>query len=169
MRDLVERIRRDRSAAVPDIDPDGPGLGARVLVVLRDPGRLGALRTNVLSPLKNHDQTAKNARSLFASAALDPAICVFWNAVPWDLRGAKPTRADVRIGSSYLRALYDLFESKPVVVACGNEAHAACREAGLDAIEICHPGMQALNRYPGNRGKHIEGLRDAAQRVVTGN
>jgi hypothetical protein len=55
---------------------------------------------------------------------------------------------------------------KPVVVACGNEARDACRETGIAAIEICHPGMQALNRYPGNREKHVEGLREAARLVA---
>lgn len=163
---LVERIRSDTGSAVPDIAPEGPGIDAKVLVVLRDPGRLGALKTRVLSPLRNNDQTAKNQRALFAAAGLDSAVCVFWNAVPWDLRGRKPSRSDVRGGAGYLAALVELFTVPPVVVACGNEARDACRIAGITAIEICHPGMQALNRYPGNRRKHIEGLQDAARRAA---
>lgn len=167
IRGLVERIRLDTGAAVPDIDPEGPGIDAKVLVVLRYPGQLGALETGVLSPLKNNDQTAKNQRKLFAAAGLDVAICVFWNAVPWDVQGKTPSRRDVRQGAGYLRALVDLFPVRPVVVACGNEARDACRDAAITAIEICNPGMQALNRYPENREKHVAGLREAVRLAST--
>lgn len=166
IRELVARIREETGEAVPDTSSRGPGIEAQVLIVLRDPGRLGALKTQELSPLTNSDQTAKNQRALFKAAGLDPLLCLFWNAVPWDLKGKKPSASDVKRGAGYLSELIALFPQHPTVVACGNEAHAACRIAGLtEAIQICHPGMQALNRYPQNRRKHIEGLREAAARA----
>jgi hypothetical protein len=48
-----------------------------VVLVLRDPGRLGALKTSALSPLKNRDRTAQNQRELFAEAKLPVEICLF--------------------------------------------------------------------------------------------
>jgi hypothetical protein len=84
----VRRIRRERNAAVPDVDPDGPGVDADVLVVLRDPGPLGALKTSCLSV----NATAANQRRLFAAPDLPSDACLFWNAVPWDLEGRRPSR-----------------------------------------------------------------------------
>jgi hypothetical protein len=68
IRALVRRIRRETGCAVPDVDPDGAGTAADVLVVLRDPG-FGALTTKFLS-LRNADQTTANQLRLFAAAKL---------------------------------------------------------------------------------------------------
>ena len=65
-----------------------------------------------------------------------------------------------------MRELLVLFVAgQPVVVACGNEARDACHLAGVAAIEICHPGMQALNRLPNRRPEHLAGLREAVRRM----
>ena len=61
---LVRRIRSETGRAVPDADPDGPGVDASVLVVLRDPGRLVAQRSKIPSPLKNADRAPSNQRRL---------------------------------------------------------------------------------------------------------
>lgn len=98
----VRRIRRQTGRSVPDVDPDGPGDGARVLMVLRDPAELGALTTGYLSPTKNTDATARNQKRLMREAGLREEVCLFWNAVPWDLLGANPTAADKRRGAAYL-------------------------------------------------------------------
>lgn len=86
---LVRRIRSETGRAVPDVDPDGPGVTAHVLVVLSDPGRLGALTTNYLS-LTNPDETTLNQIRLFAEAGLPTDCCTWWNGVPWDLEGEPP-------------------------------------------------------------------------------
>jgi hypothetical protein len=165
IRDLVRRIRRERNASVPDVDPDGPGIDADVLVVLRDPGRLGALTTNTLS-LQNPDATAANQRRLFAAARLPLEACLFWNAVPWDLQGRGPSSADLHAGAQYLAELVSLMNQAPIVVACGNAAHEACAKAGLDAIEICHPSNRGLRGGGVNREPaHTAGLRKVARRL----
>jgi hypothetical protein len=143
-----------------------------VIVILSDPGELGALKTKVLSLLANDDQTARNQRQLFAEARLDPAICVFWNAVPWELgrdpkgKNRKPSRTDRTRGAGYLEDMLALYDRQPVVVACGKDAGRVCDEIGLEeAIKVCHPAMQGLNRYPQNRPNHVKGLRLAASRA----
>jgi hypothetical protein len=165
IRHLVRRIRRERDAAVPDVCASGRGIEADVLVVLRDPGRLGALRSSYLC-VHNADATAANQRRLFAAAKLPLEPCLFWNAVPWDLGGHNPGDSDLRTGASYLSELIALMARPPIVIACGNDAQEACALAGLDAIEICHPSDRGL-RGPGvNREPaHLAGLRKAARRL----
>jgi hypothetical protein len=163
---LVRRIRRETRRAVPDVDPNGPGTGADVVVVLRDPG-FGALTTKFLS-LQNADQTTANQLRLFAAAKLPLEICLWWNAVPWDLGGLEPTAADLRRGAGYLQDLIALMERPPVVVACGNTAHDACHRADLAAIEICHPSSRGL--YGGGENRepaYVAGLRKAARQAVS--
>ena len=63
IRELVRRIRRERDADVPDVCASGRGIDGDVLVVLRDPGRLGALKSNYLC-VYNADATAANQRRL---------------------------------------------------------------------------------------------------------
>jgi hypothetical protein len=163
----VQRVRRETGRAVPDIDPNGPGTDARVVIILNDPGKSGALTTKVLS-INNPDRTAHNQQALFAEARLDSSICLFWNAIPWHLGAPSrnPNRADKDRGAVYLADLLGLFDQEPVVVACGRHAHQVCDILGIDdAIRICHPGDQALNRDPANRANHVKGLREASQRV----
>jgi len=98
IRGLVADIRREKGS-VPDVDPDGPGSDARVVLVMLTPGPAqgGAQMTGVLSPTKNSDQTALNLRQLLREAQLDERICVFWNAIPWSLGARRePTDDEVR-------------------------------------------------------------------------
>jgi hypothetical protein len=171
IRDLVRRIRRERDAAVPDVCASGRGIDADVLVVLRDPGRLGALKSNYLC-VYNADATAANQRRLFAAAKLPLEACLFWNAVPWDLGDRNPGGSDLRAGTGYLSELialivrHDHNRRPPIVIACGNDAQEACALAGLDAIEICHPSNRGLRGGGVNREPaHLVGLRTAARRL----
>ena len=161
---LVARIRQENSAAAPDVDPDGPGQGARVLMVARDPGEKGALVTGVLSPTKNPDATARNMVRLMREAGLPEDICLFWNAVPWALGGRRSPRADeLRRGIAYLTELVALLPELRAVVALGRDAEVACRMAGLDAIGVCHPSPLGLYGGGANRwAAHREGLIRAA-------
>ena len=165
IRDLVDRIRGERDAAVPDVCASGRGIEADVLVVLRDPGRLGALKSNYLC-VDNADATAANQRRLLATAKLPLEACLFWNAVPWDLDGRRPGGSDLRAGSRYMTDLIALMVRAPIVIACGNDAQEACRLADLDAIGICHPSNRGLNGGGGDREpEHLAGLRTAARRL----
>jgi uracil-DNA glycosylase len=146
---LVERICLETGRPVPITDPDGPGQQARVLIVLRDPGELGARKSGVLSPVKNDDQTARNMRRLLAEAGLELDVCLFWNAVPWALEGRrKPRAGEVTRGATYLRELVGLLPNLRAVIAMGREAQDACRQAQVPAIEVCHPGPLGLHGGP---------------------
>jgi hypothetical protein len=88
IRALVHRIRRQTGRGVPDVDRDGPGTDGEVIVPLRDPGRLGALKTNVLSPIENDDRTATNQQRLFAAARLPIDVCLLLERRPLGSRRA---------------------------------------------------------------------------------
>jgi hypothetical protein len=165
IRHLVRRIRRERDAAVPDVCASGRGVDVDVLVVLRDPGGLGALKSSYLC-VYNADATAANQRRLFAAATLPLEACLFWNAVPWDLGGRNLGGSDPRAGAGYLSELIALMAQPPIVIACGNDAQEACALAGLDAIEICHPSNRGLRGGGVNREPaHLAGLRKVARRL----
>ncbi len=145
--------------------PRGPGVDAAVLLILRDPGRLGALATSYLS-IRNPDRTAANQRRLLAVVRLPPEICLFWNAIPWDLAGRNPSSSDLDAGAVYLCELLGLMTRPPVVVACCDAAHKVCARAGLDAIEICHPSDRGLHGGGTDREPpHLAGLKEAARRA----
>lgn len=173
IRTLVRKIRRETGRRVPDCDPVGPGKTAHVLIVLRDPGDAngGALRTGVLSPTKNDDATARNLRVLMRRAGLLESVCLFWNAVPWDLERRNPTAADKRRGASYLRALLGELRSLKVVVASGTDAQEVCDLAAIRSVpvlRVCHPSNRGLSGgTAGARASRIEDyidkLKDAAR------
>jgi hypothetical protein len=152
IRRLVTRVRRQTGRAVPHVDPDGPGDAARVLILLQDPGELGALRTGYLSPTKNNDATALNQKRLMRDAGLREEVCLFWNAVPWDLKGQNPTAADKRSGATYLAELIGLLRHLRAIVACGTIAHEVCDLAEVEALRVCHPSDRGLSG-------HIRGAR----------
>lgn len=164
IRALVRQIRRKQRAAVPDVDPVGAGTAADVVVVLQNPGP-GALESGLLS-LQNRDPTTANQLRLFAAARLPLEICLWWNAIPWDLEGRDLNAADCARGAGYLRQLVELMERPPIVVACGNVAHEVCRRAGLTAIEICSPSSRGLKGGGVDREPaYVAGLRRAARRA----
>jgi uracil-DNA glycosylase len=168
VRALVRRIRRKTRRRVPDIDPCGPGATARVLMLLSDPGEGGALRTGYLSPMRNTDPTARNQARLMAEAGLSPDVCVFWNGIPWDLEGRKPTAADKERGAAYLVEMVNRLPNRRAVVAAGRVAQDVCARAGIAFIPVPHPSNRGLSG--GVRGarrareaEHRRGLKRAAQ------
>jgi len=135
------------------VDPDGPGSGAAVVMVLLTPGpaRGGAQMTGVLSPTRNTDQTALNLRQLLGESGLRESLCVFWNAVPWALdRRRGPTSHELEKGAAYLKEFLGLVPGRRAVVALGLIAQKACRMAGVEAIDVPSPSPLAVSR-PGAR------------------
>ena len=116
--------------------------------------------------MTNPDRTAADQRRLLAAANLPLDVCLFWNAVPWDLNGRNPSSADLKAGAPYLAELVKLMARTPTIVACGNAAQNTCARARLDAIQICHPSDRGLRGGGVNREPaHLAGLKDAARRV----
>jgi uracil-DNA glycosylase len=139
IRKLVKRIRHETKRGVPDVNPEGAGSTARVVLVMLTPGpaKGGAQMTNILSPTTNSDRTAQYLSRLMDEARLDEKICVFWNAIPWALdRRRSPTAAELAQGVGYLREFLGLVPRRRAIVALGDVAHKACRLAGVDAIEV---------------------------------
>lgn len=164
---LVERIRLETGKRVPDVDPDGPGSGALVLLVLIAPSSPGALDTNVVAPSKNQDAIARNQQRLLAEAGLDEAICTWWNAVPWDTGDRpKPTAEDVRRGAPHLSELVGMMADLRAVVAMGRIPQRACRLAGIDAISSPNPSPLGLYGGGANRWDECRAaLAEAARRA----
>jgi hypothetical protein len=86
----------------------------------------------------------------------------FLNRV-WEVR----VLPDKRVGALYLGELVGLMDRPPIVIACGNVAHAACYSRGLEAINICHPSNRGLHGQGGKTAEdaHVAGLRLAARRL----
>lgn len=153
MRSLVQRIRNETKRAVPDVDPNGPGARARVVMLMLTPGPAdgGAQETSVLSPTRNSDQSALNLRKLMREARLDEGTCVFWNAVPWALDGRRdPTPEELTRGAAYLTNFLSLVPERRAAVALGLIAQRACRLVGIAAIEVPSPSPLAVAE-PGAR------------------
>ena len=100
-------------------------------------------------------------------AGLTERVCLFWNAVPWDLGGRNPRVEDLRGGARYLKELVRLLPDLRVVVALGAHAQRACLMAQIDAIPVHHPGNQGLSGgTPGARGRRWAEVRDGFARAA---
>ena len=147
IRALVARIRRETGHAVPDVDPNGPGARARVVMLMLTPGPAngGAQMTNVLSPTTNSDQSAQNLRKLMREARLPEEACVFWNSVPWALeRRRDPTEDELMRGVAYLKEFVALLPDRRGLVALGRVAQRACKLANLSSIDVPRPSPLAV-------------------------
>lgn len=163
VRELVARIRRETGRRVPDVDPNGPGIQAAVLLLFRAPNERGSLETGLMA-FDNPDPTARYERELMDEVGLSQDICVGWNAIPWDIGNEPIAQKHRRRGASYLKDLLRLFDRAPVVVAHGGEAHAVCRIAGVEAIEVPMTSPRGLYGGGANRrSAAADGLRRAAK------
>ncbi len=132
LNELVRRWRADpRDGAqrfVPWFDPDGPGLLARVLVLMESPGpRTVAAGDLGFSSEDNDDPTAGALRTARASAGMARDAYVRWNVVPWPMYDSSGRRRPplVRDLDDAREALADLWAALPelrVVVAVGTPA-----------------------------------------------
>lgn len=145
LQEYTEYLREETAQPVPDFDPDGPLEAAEYLVVLLRPGPRGAATTNVLSPTKNNDQTARNMRELFTEAGWNESKVLFSNICPYaDPMGgnAKPKADEIRQGTVFLRQLVNLLPNLKAVVLMGLDAQKAAKElrsTGIKVICTYHP------------------------------
>ncbi|MEP1200761.1 uracil-DNA glycosylase [Tateyamaria sp.] len=145
LEDYTNILRNKTGQPVPDFDPDGPLSDAEYLVVLLRPGQRGAGQTNILSPTKNDDQTARNMRELFTDAGWEMDRILFSNICPYpDPAGgnAKPTSEEIRLGTAYLRRLITLLPKLKAVALMGLDAQKAAPELknlGVKVVCTYHP------------------------------
>jgi hypothetical protein len=146
---LVARIHTETGRRVPDVAEEGPGVDARLVVMLTEPTGWTPEQTGVLSPRVNRDPTSTNQLELAADAGLQPEEILYWNAIPWFREAGATTvsGAEIREGARWLVALLALLAPGTRVVALGDAARRCCAEAGLIEGERWRGG-----RSPGNRG-----------------
>jgi len=165
---LVEKLRIETQGHVPWVDPFCGGVDARVLMVLKRPGALGAAATNFLS-LGNDDITARNTIDAIQQAGLRYEDLVFWNAIPWYASREEAISTAMRKqGAEMLRRLLPLLPNLRVVLLVGKDAsylRPIVQQANsLYVIECPHTSPLAWNQKH-NRHKTIAAFKEAATRA----
>ena len=118
--ELVDSLR-ERERWMPYIAPDHGGINARVLSVLRDPGKGTHIDggSGFLS-IENNDETAEAMSVRFAAAGIAISDITPWNSYPWFIDRA-PTGPEVRLGVPPLLAIARMMTNLQVVLLHGNE------------------------------------------------
>lgn len=156
--ELARRIEDAVGLQVPGADPDWGGVGARVLVLLRDPGTQTDAQggSRLVSP-DNNDPSAERLHELIVSHGLAADDVLLWNVVPW-LRSGNAGQgiraADRDYGNGYLAQLLELLGNLEVVLVLGRDAQktlnrsTAPRLDSLVRIDAPHPSRRAQNQQP---------------------
>ncbi|GAA0265520.1 uracil-DNA glycosylase [Cryptosporangium japonicum] len=154
--ELVDELRAVRGRGwVPYVAPWHGGSEARVLSVLRDPGKktLAAGGSGFLC-IENDDESAKRQAELFEAVGVSPRDITPWNAYPWYI-DAKPTAEQLLLGVPPLLRLIALMPDLRVVLLQGNDAQESwdllvkreprlVRERGLVVVRTYHPSPKAI-------------------------
>ncbi len=173
--ELVDSLR-EPDRWMPYVAPDHGGVNARVLSVLRDPGKGTYIEggSGFLS-VENNDDTAEAMSLRFAGAGIEISDVTPWNAYPWFI-DRTPTTAEIRAGVMPLLDVAKMLTNLQVVLLHGTHAQLAWRHLarhtdltrtlGLTVIETYHPSRQALfTKDPTERVRRIA-HRDAAYPLV---
>ena len=152
---------------LPYVAPLHGGVNARMLTILRDPGK-GTLAEGGSGMLcvENNDQSAEVQFGLMESAGLTPADITPWNAYPWFIDRA-PTDDEILEASPTITGLLELLPDLEIVMLQGGEAqaawrvaltaHPAIRRRRLITLETYHPSVQALRTPdPLERGRRVQ-------------
>jgi hypothetical protein len=148
---FVDEINEPEGLVAPYVAPIYGGVKARMLSVLRDPGRM-ANQSGFLS-IENNDATAETMYGLLAEAEIKVPDMVPWNAYPWYING-NPNAAQVNAGVEPLIHIIDLLPMLQVVILHGGTAHDSWRRLtlnphGLDII--ANRGLQIIETYHTSR------------------
>ncbi|MCC0805483.1 uracil-DNA glycosylase [Methylobacterium sp. W2] len=170
LRALARRIAAERSAEVPDPDPQDGGIEARLLLLLETPGpSIG--RTGFVSR-DNPTGTAANLFRFMAEAGIARRDSLIWNAVPWVIHapGAlnrAPRKAEIASAAAYLAPLIDLLPFLAVVVLAGRVAGLSHEpllrlRPEIPVLAIPHPSPTFVCTSPLVARRIVEGLGQAA-------
>jgi hypothetical protein len=161
------RTPRDdgRDRFVPWFDPDGPGVSARVLVLMESPGpRTVAAGDLGFSTEDNDDPTAAALREARTTAGMPRDGYLRWNVVPWptcdsDGRRRPPLVRDLEGARQALTELWSALPELRVVVAVGTPAlQGVMRLLTLDATARVVPVLGVPHPSPRNAHARAEAL-----------
>ncbi|NRQ49274.1 uracil-DNA glycosylase family protein [Aeromicrobium stalagmiti] len=165
----------DEQRFVPWFDPDGPGVNARILVLMESPGpRTVAAGDLGFSTEDNDDPTAAALRSARVSAGMARDGYLRWNVVPWptyDAAGHRrpPLVRDLEEARPALAALWAALPALQVVVAVGTPAlQGVMRLMTIDETARVVPALGAPHPSPRNahaRAEAFNRLRVALERA----
>ena len=138
-------------AIVPDFDPAGDGVGARVLYLAQNPGP-ACLRENGGSGLlctNNNDDTAANTLAILRQLDVPQQWILFANAVPWwsGTLHTKATERRLAREHAILNRLIDRLPRLKAIILAGRVAQAGWKRTGIDLPNIrifpsAHPGAR---------------------------
>ncbi|MFC3688621.1 uracil-DNA glycosylase family protein [Aquipuribacter hungaricus] len=130
--DLVGQVRARTGEHVPDVDPGGGGVRARVLLLRQDPFCSARDGARLVSPYAD-DATSAGVLRACEAAGLPDGDVLLWNVVPWWVhdpdrvppgRRTRARPAEARRAAPWLRALLDLLPRLDTVVLLGRDAQA---------------------------------------------
>lgn len=184
LNELVRRWREPAgrpSRAVPWFDPDGGGVGARVLLLMESPGpRTVAAGDLGFSSEDNEDPTSRRLRRLRAESGLRRLDHVRWNVVPWALQASDgrrrgPTVVDLEEARPALDELLRALPHLAVVVTFGSAALegwmrlltlSGGHETLLPTLAVPHPSPANGHRRAEAEDRTRRALRRAAAYVM---
>lgn len=152
---------------LPYVAPLHGGVNARMLTLLRDPGKKTLdVGGSGMVCTENDDVTAETQMGLMEQAGLTTADFLPWNAYPWFVDRA-PTNDELIEASATLVDLLDLLPELEVVLLQGREAQSAwklatdaqpaIRRRRLIVLETYHTGAQALwHSLPEERARRAQ-------------
>jgi uracil-DNA glycosylase len=138
--DYVADLRRRNLGEVPDFDPCGGGIGARVLFLFEKPGPKAA-ESGFISR-NNDDSTAAAIFNFMQEAGIPRRLTVIWNLVPWWNGTRKITPEEPLNGAACLEELIGLLPALCAVVMVGRKAAKAepfLKTTGLELFTSWHP------------------------------
>lgn len=162
---------------VPEFDPLGGGVHARILCLLEAPGPKAAARwggSGFIS-IDNDDPTAHNMFTLTQLAGVPREWFLAWNIVPWYVGTGDSIRpvqqTEITDGREHLRTLMALLPDLQVVVTLGRAAAdgwsgLAPAFPQLVTLTTWHPSGQSLNPCPERRAHVLATLNLARQLVA---
>ena len=164
---LVEKMKDEcRTAIVPM--PAGGGKGARILLVLNDPGEKGAQESGVLSCWLNRDQTANKTRLWLEEVGFteDDGLVEFWNAFNWAIpKRDRDNPINQRRGARHLSRLVEILRPElRLVVPMGAYAKKVLSDVEGLPDSMRHEGTDQPSRA--KKAPTIDALREAF-RVAT--
>ncbi len=152
---LVDQLAQWGRGWLPHVAPIHGGTQARLLWVLRDPGRATVDPDGHAAGflcVENADPTAERLCELLDHAGVGFDDTAPWNAYPWYINRA-PSAAELRVGAEPLRLLLGLLVRVEVVVLLGNEARRMWEDLvrshpdvaqDIEVLRTRHTGRQAF-------------------------